>query len=57
MNMYKHIEKMNGSVIDRLFSVAMVAFIFSNLVTAIGPNVDGIIVGMYTTWTASQPSA
>lgn len=45
--MISHINKRDGSVIEKLFSTAMIGFIFSNLVTAIGPTVDGIIVGSY----------
>ena len=37
----------NSAVIERMFSTAMGAFIASNLTTAIGPTVDGIIVGSY----------
>lgn len=47
MNLTQHKNKRGGSVIEKLFSTAMIGFIFSNLVTAIGPTVDGIIVGMY----------
>ncbi|MDO5132285.1 MAG: MATE family efflux transporter [Eubacteriales bacterium] len=37
----------SSAVIDRMFTTAMVAFIFSNLATAIGPTVDGIVVGSH----------
>lgn len=35
-----------GAVIDRLFTTAMTAFISSQLAIAIGPLVDGVVVGM-----------
>ena len=40
-----HKNKDGSRITERLFSTAMVAYIASNLSTAIGPVVDGIIVG------------
>ncbi len=46
-NFVNYFKAGGSSVIDKLFSTAMFAFIFSNLTAAIGPTVDGIIVGIY----------
>lgn len=40
-------DRSGSAVIERMFSTAMVAYIFSNLATAIGPVVDGVIVGAH----------
>ena len=45
MNVLKN--KGSSRIIERMFSTAMLAFVASNLATAIGPAVDGIIVGAH----------
>ncbi len=41
------IDKDSASAINRLFSTAMGVFILSSLISAIGPTIDGIVVGSY----------
>ena len=49
MNLLNRItkDKESGTAINRLFSTAMGVFILTSLVSAIGPTIDGIVVGSY----------